>query len=54
MSNYYEQILNGLDTIPIPMYPGTMVVMGNSQSVYSPNAVGNTVVATCRIGNLAY
>ena len=50
MASFDDQILNGLQVIPTPGYPGTMIVTGNAQSVYAANDAGNTILAVCTYG----
>lgn len=38
MSNfYYKELLQGLDTVPTPNSPGTIIVTGSSQAILTSN-----------------
>ena len=50
MANFDDEILAGLEFIPTPNSPGTLIVTANAQSVYAANDAGNTILAACTYG----
>ena len=50
MAFYDREILNGLDNIPTPESPGTLIVTGDAQSVFSAPNPGDTLMAACKRG----
>jgi hypothetical protein len=51
MSYYEREILHGLDEVPTPNYPGTLVVMGDAQAVFTVNSPGDTIMAATQYGS---
>lgn len=54
MTFYDRQILSGLEKVPTPNSPGTLVVTGNAQAVFSPYNPGDTTMAACEYGKKTY
>jgi hypothetical protein len=55
ISPYFDrQILDGLENIPIPDYPGSLIVTGKAQSVFTGKSPGDTILAAAKHGNLTH
>ena len=51
-TNYFDQqILAGLKKIPTTGYPGTLIVTGDAQPVFTAPNSGDTFLAACEYGN---
>lgn len=49
--NYFDQqILAGLTKVPTPTHPGTLIVTGDAQPVFTGNNPGDTIMAACLYG----
>jgi hypothetical protein len=47
-----QQILEGLDKIPAPKHPGTLILTGDSQAIFTGKSPGELFLAACEYGNL--
>lgn len=47
--NYYDQeILSGLESVPTPNCPGSIIVIGDAQAVLSGKSPGETILAATK------
>lgn len=52
MEYFDKQILNGLEKIPTPESPGSLIVTGDSQPVFTGNSAGDVFLAACEYGKI--
>ena len=50
MAFFDLEILQGLDKIPTPNSPGSLIVTADAQSIFSAHNAGNSILAGCVYG----
>lgn len=50
MEYFDRQILAGLSKVPAPNCPGSLIVTGNSQAVFTSPNPGDNIMAACEYG----
>ncbi len=49
LSKISDEILNGLSSIPSPMYPGRLICTGESQPVFTGQKSSEVFLAACQL-----